>query len=241
MSLLTLTMVSLLAGAATGIGGLLGVLFRPNEKNLVLGLSFSSGIMFGVTFLMLIPASLKGGFYLCFFGFIIGALFLFLLDFVIPHVHIVETRSSLLRLGTLVAIGIAIHDLPEGFGIGSGYEISGSFGIALAISIALHNIPEGMAISIPLFFSGMSRIKAILVSFVAGIPTLVGALLAFFLLTFLSENVMYIGLAFAAGAMFYITVNELVPEAHKYGRGRLTGLGIMLGILVAFLLTRVGK
>ncbi len=240
MNLLILTMVSLLAGAATGIGGLLGVLFRPNERNLVLGLSFSSGIMFGVTFLMLIPESLEGGFHPCLFGFIIGAFFLFLLDLIIPHVHIVETRSSLLRLGILVAIGIAIHDLPEGFGIGSGYGISGSFGMALAISIALHNIPEGVAISIPLFFSGMSRIKSILISFVAGISTLVGALAAFFLI-FLSENVMYIGLAFAAGAMFFITVNELVPEAHKYGRGRLTGLGILLGILVAFLLTRAGK
>ena len=111
--------------------------------------------------------------------------------------------------------------------------------MALAISIALHNIPEGVAISIPLFFSGMSRIKAILISFAAGASTLVGALLAFFFLTFLSENVIYIGLAFAAGAMFYITVNELVPEAHKYGRSRLTGFGILLGILVAFLLTRI--
>jgi len=160
MNLIVLTLVSLLAGAATGLGGILGVLFRPRERNLILGLGFSSRIMLGVTFLMLVPESLKAGFSPCFAGFATGSLLFFLLDFILPHVHIIESRNSLLRLGTLIAIGIAIHDLPEGFGIGSGYGISGSLGMTLAIAIMLHNIPEDMAISIPLHFSGMSKQSA---------------------------------------------------------------------------------
>jgi len=232
--------MSLLAGAATGVGGTVGVLFKPGERNLVLGLSFSSGIMLGITFLMLVPEALKAGFFLCFAGFITGSLLFFLLDFILPHVHIVESKSSLLRLGTLIAIGIAIHDLPEGFGIGSGYGISGSLGMRLALAIMLHNIPEGMAIAIPLYFSGMSKSRTVLISFAAGISTLVGALAAFFLLGRFSEKLMYSGLAFAGGAMFYITVNELIPEAHKYGNTRLASLGVLAGMLAAFLLTQVG-
>ena len=240
MNLITLILMSLLAGAATGVGGILGVSIRPSEKNLVLGLGFSSGIMLGVTFLMLVPESLKAGFILCFIGFIAGSLLFFFLDFIIPHIHIIESRDSLLRLGTLIAIGIAIHDLPEGFGIGSGYGVSGSLGLTIAVAMILHNIPEGMAIAIPFHFSGMKKFKNILITFAAGMSTLIGALVAFFTLGSFPEKFTYTGLAFAAGAMFYITVNELIPEAHKYGNNRLVGLGVLTGVLAAFLLTQIG-
>ena len=240
MDAIAVTLMSLLAGAATGVGGILGVLFKPGERYLILGLGFSSGIMLGVTFLVLVLESLKAGFLLCFIGFIMGSLLFFFLDFIFPHIHIVESRNSYLRLGTLVAIGIAIHDLPEGFGIGSGYGISGSLGLTLAMAITLHNIPEGMAIAIPFHLSGMSRFKTVLISFAAGLTTVVGAVIAFFLLGSFSDKLMYAGLAFAGGAMFYITVNELIPEAHKYGNTRLAGLAILAGVLVAFLLTQIG-
>jgi ZIP family zinc transporter len=240
MNLITLILISLLAGAATGIGGILGVLIRPSEKNLVFGLGFASGIMLGVTFLMLVPESLKAGFILSFIGFTAGSLLLLVLDFIIPHIHIAESRDSFLRLGTLVAIGIAIHDLPEGFGIGSGYGVSGGLGLTIAVAMILHNIPEGMAIAIPLHFSGMNKFKNILITFAAGMSTLVGALVAFFVLGSFPEKFMYTGLAFAAGAMFYITVNELIPEAHKYGNTRFVGLGVLTGALAAFLLTQIG-
>ena len=240
MSLVTLILISLLAGAATAVGGILAILIRPGEKNLVTGLGFSSGIMLGVTFLMLVPESLKAGFLLCFIGFVAGSLLFFFLDFIIPHIHIVEPRDSLLRLGILIAIGIAIHDLPEGFGIGSGYGVSRSLGMTIAVAMILHNIPEGMAIAIPFHFYGMNRFKNIFITFAAGMSTLVGALMAFFALDYLPEKFTYTGLAFAAGAMFYITVNELIPEAHKYGHTRLVGLGVLTGALTAFLLTQIG-
>jgi ZIP family zinc transporter len=239
MNLPTLIFISLLAGAATGVGGILGVLIKPNEKILILGLGFSSGVMLGVTFLVLVLESLEGGLLIALTGFITGSLLFFLLDFILPHIHIIESRNSLLRLGILVAIGIAIHDLPEGFGIGSGYGISESLGLTIAIGIMLHNIPEGMAIAIPLHFSGMRRVKSIIISFAAGISTLVGALIAFFLLSSFSDTLVYSGLAFAGGAMFYITVNELIPEAHKYGNSRLAGFSVLVGMIAAFLLTLI--
>ncbi|MFC1951653.1 ZIP family metal transporter [Chloroflexota bacterium] len=221
------------------MGGVLGVLFRPRERSLVFGLGFSSGIMLGVTFLLLVVESLEAGFVLSFGGFITGILLFFLLDFIVPHIHIVESGNRLFRLGTLVAIGIAIHDLPEGFGIGMGYGVSESLGITLALAVILHNIPEGVAIAIPFHFSGMNKWKTILISFAAGLSTLVGALAAFFLSGSVSENFMYSGLAFAGGAMFYIAVNELIPEAHKYGNVRLTSLGVVAGVITAFALTQM--
>ena len=240
MSATTLMLLSLLASAGMGVGGLLAVLFKPTERNLIFWLGFSSGIMLGVTFLMLVSESLEGGFFACFTGFTIGSLLFFFLDFIFPHVHLAESRKSLRRLGTLIAIGIAIHDLPEGFAIGSGYAVAGSLGVTLAVVIMLHHIPEGIAISIPFRYSGISNLKVVLISFAAGISTIVGTLLAFFVVGAFSRKLMYSGLAFAGGAMFYITVNELVPEAHKYGSPRLSGLGVLVGILMAFLLTQLG-
>jgi len=239
MNLLVISIISLLAGVATGIGGMLGVLFKPSEKSLVFGLGFSSGIMLGITFLLLVSESLKAGFFLSFSGFIAGTLLFFLLDFIIPHIHIVESRSSLLRLGILIAIGIAIHDIPEGFGIGMGYGVSEKLGITLALAIILHNFPEGIAIAIPFHFSGINKLKTVLISFAAGLSTLIGALIAYLLHGSISETFMYTGLAFASGAMFYISVNELIPEAHKYGNTRITSLGVIAGVIVAFALTQV--
>ena len=239
MNFLEISLISLVAGAATGIGGVLGVLFKPGERGLVFGLGFSSGIMLGVTFLMLVLESLKAGFALSFGGFIAGTLLFFLLDFIVPHIHIGESKNSMLRLGILIAIGIAIHDIPEGFGIGIGYGISESLGITLALAIILHNMPEGVAIAIPFHFSGVNKYKTILISFTAGMSTLAGALIAFFLQGSVSEKFMYSGLAFAAGAMFYIAVNELIPEAHKYGNTRFTSFGVIAGVVAAFALTQV--
>ena len=182
MTLGLLIIVGTMAGLATGIGGLLGVLLRPSRRNLMLGLSFSSGIMLGVTFLMLLPKSLESGFLPGFIGFALGSLLFFLLDIVLPHVHIIKSKSSLLQLGMLIAIGIALHDIPEGLGIGSGYGISEKFGIAIAIGVMLHNIPEGVAIAIPLHASGVGSIRTIFIAFGAGITTLLGAIAAYFML-----------------------------------------------------------
>lgn len=239
MNLVVLIIIGILAGFATGVGGILGVLFKPSERNLMLGLSFSSGIMLGVTFLMLVPESLGSGFLPSFTGFAIGSLLFFSLDIALPHIHIIKSKDSLFKLGVLIAIGIAIHDIPEGFGIGSAYGISESFGIAIAVGVMMHNVPEGIAIAIPLYSSGIGRFKTIFITFAAGITTLIGAIAAYFLLGSFAEPMFHSGLAFAGGAMFFITVNELIPEAQKYGHARLVGLGVLVGILIAFLLTLI--
>jgi len=243
-NLLNVILIGLLAGITTTIGGIIAVLFKPKEKFLVIGLGFSSGVMLGITFLLLIPEALKAGFNICFWGFLTGTLFMFFFDMVIPHRHIFkedknlsEKKLSLRNVGIMAMIGIAIHDFPEGLALGSGYGVLKVFGLVLAIGIALHNIPEGIAIALPLYHSGVSRVKSVLACLATDIPTILGAVFAYFLGRYISGNFMYSMLAFAGGAMFYITMDELVPEAHKYGKGSYVTTGLLIGIILAFLLT----
>lgn len=243
-NILNVILIGFLAGTTTTLGGILAVLFKPREKVLVIGLGFSSGVMLGITFLLLIPEALKAGFSICFWGFLIGILFMLFFDVIIPHRHTVkeedgisDKKLSLRNVGIMAAIGIAIHDFPEGLSLGAGYGVLKVFGLVLAIGIALHNIPEGIAISLPLYHSGVSRIKSVLAAFATDIPTIIGAVLAYFLGRLISGNAMYSLLAFAGGAMFYITMDELVPEAHKYGKGLYVTMGLIVGVVMAFLLT----
>jgi ZIP family zinc transporter len=206
----------------------------------------TSGVMLGITFLLLIPQALKAGYWLCFWGFLVGAAFMFFFDMLLPHRHILEDEEglsddalSLRKTGIMATIGIAIHDFPEGLALGAGFGVLNTFGFVLALGIALHNIPEGIAISLPLYHSGLSRTKSALAAAATDIPTIVGAVLAFVLGKVFTGDFLFALLAFAGGAMFYITMDELVPEAHKYGKGFYVTLGLLAGIMTAFLLTRL--
>lgn len=239
MDFVNLVIISFLAGAATGLGGIVGVLFKPGRKLLVLGLGFSSGVMLGIVFLTLIPEALIGGSGLCFASFVSGVISIFLIDILLPHIHAVESSESLLQTGILVFLGMLLHDFPEGLAMGAGYSMAPKLGIALALVIGLHNIPEGIVVALPLYASGISRLKSVLASFGAGLPSLFGACLAFFLGKSFPGQFIYISSAFAAGAMFYIIIDELIPEAHKYELPHLTTLGIMIGTIAAFIISRI--
>lgn len=245
-SLLKVLLIGFLAGATTTIGGILAVLFKPRETFLVTGLGFSSGVMLGVTFLLLIPKALAAGYWLCFWGFLSGTAFMFFFDMLLPHRHILEDEEglsddalALRKVGIMATIGIAIHDFPEGLALGAGFGVLNTFGFVLALGIALHNVPEGIAISLPLYHSGLSRTKSALAAAATDIPTILGAIMAYLLGRIFTGSFMYALLAFAGGAMFYITMDELVPEAHKYGKGFYVTLGLLAGIMTAFLLTRL--
>ena len=199
------------------IGSFIGVVKRPSRKFMYNMLAFAGGVMLAISFLNLIPESIQlSSVLICIIGVIVGSITMYMIDKLIPHIH----------------PGLCCSEH------GREYKLKKSVAF-LMIGIFLHNFPEGMAIAIPFHFAGMSKLRTAMISFAAGITTLVGAMIAFLLLGSLSERFMYIGLAFAAGAMFYITVNELIPEAHRYGNARLAGLGVLTGVLVVFLLTQV--
>jgi ZIP family zinc transporter len=166
-----------------------------------------------------------------------------MIDNFIPHIHFKEKENNicnpkLLKTGLLTALGITIHNLPEGIIIGVGYMLAPKFGVFVAIAIALHNIPEGLATALPLCKSGLCKWKSFKIVLFSGLVEPIGALIAaFFLMSF--TGLIPCALAFAGGVMVFITLDEIIPCAREYGHHHFTALGIITGIILFFLLAGI--
>ena len=146
-----------------------------------------------------------------------------------------DNKFSLFIAGVVMASAIALHNVPEGMTIGASYAsnngVMGSSALVLAVLIGLHNIPEGMAVSVPLISGGMSKPKAVMMTALSGVPTMVGALLGF-----LIGDIGLLGLAlslgFASGAMLYVVFGEILPQAILLYHSKLPAFSVIIGILV---------
>ena len=152
------------------------------------------------------------------------------------HSTVVDQR--LLKSGILIAIGITIHNIPEGIAVGAGYMHEPAFGIFIALAILLHNIPEGIATALPLCKSGVCRWDSFRVAFLSGLTEPVGALMAALFLTSF-EGFIPFALAFAGGVMVFITLDELIPAAREHGHHHSTAIGIITGAIFVFLLSGI--
>jgi ZIP family zinc transporter len=145
---------------------------------------------------------------------------------------------KLINTGLLLAVGITLHNLPEGISIGAGYLHNPKFGLFIAVAILLHNIPEGLATALPLCKGGFCRWDAFKVAFLSGLAEPIGALLAaLFLVNF--QGLVPGALAFAGGVMVFITLDELIPTAREYGHEHYVAIGIILGSIFVFLLSGI--
>jgi ZIP family zinc transporter len=133
----------------------------------------------------------------------------------------------------MTAVAIGIHNFPEGLATFASALSDVHLGIFIAIAIAIHNIPEGIAVSVPIYYATGDKNKAFLYSFLSGVSEPIGALIGYLvLMPFLSEGVLAGTLAFVAGVMIYISLDELLPMAHRYGHGHLVISGVILGMLI---------
>jgi ZIP family zinc transporter len=180
-------------------------------------------------------------------GFLLGIGFLLVLDSLIPHLHIdtdiPEGKPSGLKRSTMLILAVALHNIPEGMAVGvilAGMQ-AGNIGISLAgaaalsAGIALQNVPEGAIISVPLRESGLSKSKAFSYGLLSGIVEPIGAVITL-LLTAQVISILPIILSFAAGAMIYVVVEELIPEAQAGEHTNIGTIGVALGFVLMMIL-----
>jgi ZIP family zinc transporter len=241
-----------IAGLSTGIGSLIALLAKKTNKNfLSVSLGFSAGIMIYVSFMEMMPQALKElsavysektGTLFLIVAFFTGIILINLIDFLIPEqinpheaheVEEMQKNTQLKRAGIMVAISIGIHNFPEGIATFTSALGSLDVAIPITVAIAIHNIPEGIAVAVPIYHATGNRKKAFWYSFLSGLSEPAGALLAFlFLSHFWTPALNGLILAAVSGIMVFISLDELLPTAEKYGKHHLSITGVVLGMLV---------
>lgn len=226
----------------TTLGGIIGVNFKnPSNKVLSFILSLASGLMIAVVCFELVPESANiSKISTVILGIILGITMMIFCDvFVEKKFNNKKIKgNSLLKTGIVVSIGLAIHNIPEGLAIGTGFEASVKLGYSLAIAIAIHDIPEGISMAAPMKKGGMKTGKIILYVILSGITTGIGAFIGA-IVGNISEKIIAVCLSLAAGAMLYIVSGELTPEYSKLYTGRMTSIGNIIGFILGFIATQI--
>lgn len=241
--------------AVTALGASVVFLQRePSRKFLDVMLGFAGGVMLAASFWSLLAPSLVLAAELGWIewlpaaaGFLTGGIFLRIADRLIPHFHSgtgeTEGLHTDFQRTTLMILAITLHNIPEGLAVGvafgaikAGIPHAGvESAIALAIGIALQNFPEGMAVSLPLRRSGLSRMKSFMGGQYSGIVEPIAGVLGAWLVT-VARPVLPFALAFAAGAMVFVVVEDVVPESQSGGNGDAATIGVMLGFTVMMIM-----
>lgn len=258
-------LLSLLAGLSTGIGAGIAFFLKKNDtKTLTFALGGSAGVMVYISFAELLQTSREtlmqdhgqtlGSWYAvaAFFG---GILLAGLIDKLVPEdenpheipnlpYHKTDSNyipaPSIRRSGFLFALAIAIHNFPEGIATITSSLGSQTLGISVAVAVAIHNIPEGIAMAAPLYYGTGSRRKAFWLSLLSGLAEPLGAGLAIlFLLPFISSTLMAVLFATVAGIMIYISFDELLPMAERWGHHHLSIYGTILGMLLMVIILTI--
>lgn len=241
-------------GTAAGAGCVffLKNAIRPNVQKALLG--FASGVMVAASvWSLLIPAMDMSGsmgklaFVPAAVGLCLGMGFLLLMDKLIPHLHLdcnePEGVPCNLARTTMLVLAVTLHNIPEGMAVGVVFagmltgeaSISAAGAFALAIGIAIQNFPEGAIIALPLKSEGASRKKAFFMGAMSGIVEPVGAVITILLARFIVPVLPYL-LAFAAGAMLYVVVEELIPESAEGEHSNVGTIGFAIGFVIMMIL-----
>lgn len=227
---------------------------KMNKKIEKILLGFASGVMIAASVWSLIIPSIEMSeqqsvlsWVPASIGFMAGVVFLLVLDSLIPHLHLNNEKpegvKSKIKKVTMMVFAVALHNIPEGMAVGvtfagailgnTGITITGAF--ALAIGIAIQNFPEGAIISMPLKSEGVSKSKAFLYGMVSGIVEPIGAIITILLINTVIPILPYL-LSFAAGAMVYVVVEELIPESQQGEHSNIGTIGVAIGFVVMMIL-----
>lgn len=241
-------------GTALGAGC---VFFVRNKINPIMQktlLGFASGVMVAASVWSLLIPSIEMSdnmgqlsFIPAVVGFLMGIAFLLLMDKLIPHLHLDQDKpeglKSTLSKSTMLVLAVTLHNIPEGMAVGvvfagvlsqnSDITIAGAF--ALSVGIAIQNFPEGAIISLPLKSEGVGRGKAFIYGILSGIVEPIGSIITILLAFYIIPILPYL-LSFAAGAMIYVVVEELIPESAKGEHSNLGTIGFAVGFAIMMVL-----
>ena len=223
---------------------------NPKIQKLLLG--FASGVMIAASVWSLLMPAIETydkadfkSWLIPSIGFISGILFLLSLDYIVPHIHIDKKeegiKSNKISKTFKMFLAVTLHNIPEGLAVG--VVIAGAMTntinehamLALAIGIAIQNFPEGAIVSMPLKEEGFSKFKAFLYGTFSGVVEPIASLLAI-LLTYYVSKILPITLSFAAGAMIYVVVEELIPDANEGEHSNLATIGLAVGFVLMMIL-----
>jgi len=235
-------LLSLLSVFTTLLGVMLAVWLRENVRAIAAGIGFSTGIMLLISLLELVPESIGiMGTPSTLLGFTMGAGMVWTAHLIVPHTHLVLEKGIadrvLIKSAYLVAFGLILHDVPEGFAMANAYIASPGLGVLVAVAIALHNVPEEFAMAVPAVVIRSRRFlyaAAMLSALAEPLGAVVG-LVAVEVAPVLNAHFM----AFASGAMTFVSLHELVPMAQRYRNMRMFTAGMLLSALVYLLLSRI--
>ena len=262
-------LLTLIAGAATGIGGALVLFKKRISSNFLAGaLGLSAGVMIFISLAELLPeaqaeimatGSMRHGETFVLLAFFAGMGIITLIDFLIPeyenpheasglslgaHTPAVDMLShasnekAMQRLGLMSAFAIAIHNFPEGIATFIGALNDPQMGAGITFAIAIHNIPEGIAVAIPIYYATKSKGKALLYATLSGFSEVIGAALCLAVTAVSGIGLTGEGAAFplilaaVAGIMTYISLDELLPTAEKYGKHHIAIAGVIAGMAI---------
>ena len=255
--LISALILTLIAGSATGIGGAL-VLFKKklSSNTLAASLGLSAGVMIFISLTELFPeaqaeiaalGSIKYGKIFTLLAFFGGMGIIMLIDFLVPEYENPHEASELSlngdektlhRLGIMSALAIAIHNFPEGIATFIGALNDPQMGASITFAISIHNIPEGIAVAIPIYYATKSKGKALIYAILSGFSELIGALLCIAVTAIFGVELTGGGpvfpliLAAVAGIMIYISLDELLPTAEKYGKHHIAIAGVISGMAI---------
>lgn len=241
--------------AGTTLGSAMVFFMRGMNKQIEkLLLGFAAGVMIAASvWSLLIPAIDMAGemgqiaWIPAAGGFLGGMAFLLVLDSLIPHLHLESTKpegvESTLKKTTMLVLAVTLHNIPEGMSVGvtfagaligdAGITMAGAF--ALAVGIAIQNFPEGAIISLPLRSEGVSKMRSFVYGALSGIVEPIGACVTI-LLAEQIVSALPVFLAFAAGAMIYVVVEELIPEAQAGEHSNIATIGVAVGFVIMMIL-----
>ena len=238
------------AGLATVFGSIIALFVKKtNTKMLACSLGLSAGVMIYVSmvelyaksidYLCLSYGDIKGNIYAT-ISFFAGIALISLIDYLIPTAEgdigsktESEKTNELKKMSVITALGIAIHNFPEGLVTFTSSYKDLSVGIMIAIAIAIHNIPEGIATALPLFYATGKRKDAFWLSFFSGITEPIGAIIGYLVLRpYLTDGVIGILFGIVAGIMIFISIEELLPMAREYEKSKLTILSVIAGMAI---------